>query len=57
MLTRTGRRELGHGALAQRALEPVLPDFNKFPYTLRIVSEILESNGSSMATVVPDLCL
>ena len=51
-VTRTGRRELGHGALAQRALEPVLPDFEAFPYTLRIVSEILESNGSSsMASV------
>ena len=49
---RTGRRELGHGALAQRALLPVLPDSDAFPYTLRIVSEILESNGSSsMASV------
>ncbi len=48
----TGRREQGHGALAQRALAPVLPDGTEFPYTLRIVSEILESNGSSsMASV------
>jgi polyribonucleotide nucleotidyltransferase len=48
----TSRREIGHGALAERALQPLLPDFNTFPYTLRIVSEILESNGSSsMATV------
>ena len=48
----TGRREIGHGNLAFRALEGILPDMNKFPYTLRIVSDILESNGSSsMATV------
>ncbi|MBN1648992.1 MAG: polyribonucleotide nucleotidyltransferase [Spirochaetales bacterium] len=48
----TGRREIGHGHLAQRALERVLPGKEKFPYTIRIVSEILESNGSSsMATV------
>ena len=47
-----GRREVGHGALAERALKPVLPDKEKFPYTLRLVSDILESNGSSsMATV------
>lgn len=47
-----GRRELGHGALAERALEPVLPDADNFPYTIRLVSEILESNGSSsMASV------
>lgn len=47
-----GRREIGHGALAERALEPVLPPQNKFPYTIRIVSDIMESNGSSsMATV------
>jgi polyribonucleotide nucleotidyltransferase len=46
------RREIGHGNLAERALLPVLPDEAKFPYTVRIVSEILESNGStSMATV------
>jgi polyribonucleotide nucleotidyltransferase len=47
-----GRREIGHGALAERAILPVLPDEADFPYTIRIVSEILESNGSSsMATV------
>ncbi len=47
-----GRREVGHGALAERALKPVIPSKDAFPYTLRIVSEILESNGSSsMATV------
>jgi polyribonucleotide nucleotidyltransferase len=47
-----GRREVGHGALAERALKPVIPGKDVFPYTLRIVSEILESNGSSsMATV------
>ncbi len=42
-----GRREIGHGALAERALEPVIPDKESFPYTIRVVSEILESNGSS----------
>ena len=48
----TSRREIGHGNLAERALQAVLPDFTDFPYTLRIVSEILESNGSSsMASV------
>lgn len=47
-----GRREIGHGALAERALKPVIPSKTEFPYTLRIVSDILESNGSSsMATV------
>ncbi|MBZ0271933.1 polyribonucleotide nucleotidyltransferase [bacterium] len=47
-----GRREIGHGALARRGLELVLPDAETFPYTVRIVSDILESNGSSsMATV------
>ncbi|MEP9410803.1 MAG: polyribonucleotide nucleotidyltransferase [Candidatus Brocadia sp.] len=47
-----GRREIGHGALAERALEAVLPPSNKFPYTIRVVSDITESNGSSsMATV------
>jgi polyribonucleotide nucleotidyltransferase len=47
-----GRREIGHGNLAERALVPVLPSEESFPYTVRIVSEILESNGStSMATV------
>src|SRR5215218_5549203 len=48
----TSRREIGHGALARRALEPVLPTEEEFPYSLRIVSDITESNGSSsMATV------
>ncbi len=52
MVRGTSRREIGHGALAERALQPLLPDFDSFPYTLRIVSEILESNGSSsMASV------
>ncbi len=47
-----GRREIGHGNLARRALTPVIPDESGFPYTMRIVSDILESNGSSsMATV------
>jgi len=47
-----GRREIGHGALAERSFIPVLPDYESFPYTLRVVSEVLESNGSSsMATV------
>jgi polyribonucleotide nucleotidyltransferase len=46
------RREIGHGALAERAILPILPSNDKFPYTIRIVSEVLESNGSSsMATV------
>jgi polyribonucleotide nucleotidyltransferase len=47
-----GRREIGHGALAERALQAVMPSKEQFPYTVRVVSEILESNGSSsMATV------
>ena len=47
-----GRREIGHGALAERSISAVVPDEKKFPYTLRVVSDILESNGSSsMATV------
>jgi len=47
-----GRREIGHGALAERALLPVMPKEEEFPYTIRVVSDILESNGSSsMATV------
>jgi polyribonucleotide nucleotidyltransferase len=46
------RREVGHGALAERALTPILPNEEEFPYTIRVVSEVLESNGSSsMATV------
>jgi polyribonucleotide nucleotidyltransferase len=48
----TSRREVGHGALAERALQALLPPYDQFPYTIRIVSDILESNGSSsMATV------
>ncbi len=47
-----GRREIGHGALAERSLKAVLPDPEQFPYTIRVISDILESNGSSsMATV------
>jgi len=47
-----GRREIGHGALAERAIKPVIPEDELFPYTIRVVSDILESNGSSsMATV------
>ena len=42
-----GRREIGHGALAERALLPMLPKLDEFPYTIRLVSEVLESNGSS----------
>jgi len=48
----TSRREQGHGALAERAIRPLLPPHDEFPYTIRVVSDILESNGSSsMATV------
>lgn len=47
-----GRRDIGHGALAERALEPMIPSEEQFPYTIRLVSEVLESNGSSsMASV------
>ena len=47
-----GRREIGHGALAERAIRPVIPAHESFPYTLRVVSDVMESNGSSsMATV------
>ena len=47
-----GRREIGHGALAERSVKPVLPDPDVFPYTIRVISDILESNGSSsMASV------
>jgi polyribonucleotide nucleotidyltransferase len=52
MLRSPGRREIGHGTLARRAIQAVLPDEKLFPYTIRVVSDILESNGSSsMATV------
>jgi polyribonucleotide nucleotidyltransferase len=47
-----GRREIGHGALAERALSALIPDEEKFPYTLRVVSDILESNGSSSQATV-----
>ena len=48
----TSRREVGHGHLAERAIQPLLPAYEEFPYTIRVVSEILESNGSSsMASV------
>ena len=47
-----GRREIGHGALAERSVNPVLPDHDDFPYTVRVISDIMESNGSSsMASV------
>jgi len=47
-----GRREIGHGALAERSVNPVLPEHDEFPYTIRVISDILESNGSSsMASV------
>lgn len=52
MMRGTSRREVGHGALAERALQALLPHFEDFPYTVRVVSEVLESNGSSsMASV------
>src|SRR5678809_1345110 len=47
-----GRREIGHGALAERALLRMIPEQEKFPYTLRVVSETLESNGSSSMAAV-----
>jgi polyribonucleotide nucleotidyltransferase len=52
-----GRREIGHGNLAERALTPVLPDDNRFPYTIRLVSEITESNGSSSMASVCGGCI
>ena len=57
MLRGTSRREIGHGNLAERALTPVLPPKEDFPYTIRIVSEILESNGSSSMATVCGGCL
>ena len=53
----TGRRELGHGNLAERALKAVLPDKDVFPYTIRVVADTLESNGSSSITSVCSGCL
>jgi polyribonucleotide nucleotidyltransferase len=52
-----GRREIGHGNLARRALQPVLPDEDAFPYAIRVVSEISESNGSSSMATVCGGCL
>ncbi|MDD3626249.1 MAG: polyribonucleotide nucleotidyltransferase, partial [bacterium] len=52
-----GRREIGHGALAERSLSYIIPDEEAFPYTIRIVSEILESNGSSSMATVCGGCL
>ena len=53
----TGRREIGHGHLAQRALEAVVPKKDQFPYTIRVVSQIMESNGSSSMASVCGGCL
>ncbi|HSR68902.1 MAG TPA: polyribonucleotide nucleotidyltransferase [Acidobacteriota bacterium] len=52
-----GRREIGHGALAERALTPTMPSPDDFPYTIRVISEILESNGSSSMATVCGGCL
>ncbi|MCX5802250.1 MAG: polyribonucleotide nucleotidyltransferase [Proteobacteria bacterium] len=57
MLRGPSRREIGHGNLAERALLPILPPAEEFPYTIRIVSEILESNGSSSMATVCSGCL
>ena len=52
-----GRREIGHGALAERALLPVIPSVEEFPYALRLVSEVLSSNGStSQASICASTC-
>lgn len=53
----TSRREIGHGALVERALEPLIPDEETFPYTIRLVSEVLESNGSTSMGSVCSSCL
>ncbi len=53
----TGRREIGHGALAERALEPVIPSQEEFPYAIRTVSEVLSSNGSTSQAAVCGSCL
>ena len=52
-----GRREIGHGALGERALLQVMPSEEEFPYTVRVVSEILESNGSSSQASICAGCL
>jgi polyribonucleotide nucleotidyltransferase len=57
MIRGTGRREIGHGSLAERAILPVLPSKDQFPYTIRIVSDVLESNGSSSMASVCSGCL
>ncbi|OPZ60112.1 MAG: Polyribonucleotide nucleotidyltransferase [Deltaproteobacteria bacterium ADurb.Bin510] len=57
MLRGPGRREIGHGNLAERAIKPILPPASEFPYTIRLVSEILESNGSSSMASVCGGCL
>ncbi len=57
MLRGPGRREIGHGALAERALGSIIPDETSFPYTIRVVSDILESNGSSSMATVCGGCL
>jgi len=57
MLRGPTRREIGHGNLAERAISPILPSKDDFPYTIRIVSEILESNGSSSMATVCSGCL
>ena len=57
-----GRREIGHGALAERALLPVIPPVEEFPYAIRVVSEVVSSNGSTSqgsicgSTLAPDGC-
>ncbi|HBF23869.1 MAG TPA: polyribonucleotide nucleotidyltransferase, partial [Planctomycetes bacterium] len=53
----TSRRELGHGVLAEKALKPILPEYEAFPYTIRVVSDITESNGSSSMATVCGGCL
>jgi polyribonucleotide nucleotidyltransferase len=53
----TGRREIGHGKLAERAIAPILPEVEDFPYTIRLVSDILESNGSSSMASVCACCM
>jgi len=52
-----GRREIGHGMLAEKALLPLIPNFDEFPYTMRVVSEILSSNGSTSMASVSSSCL
>jgi len=51
------RRELGHGALAEKALLPIIPDIEKFPYTIRIVSEVMSSNGSTSQASICAACI